>query len=220
MNNAAILAGGTVIFARTLAGLRAAVAAATGEAPSLGARPEVAEFIAAIGPTWTTAYLLTPEAIRGGGGDPAVLLGGRTPEEVAAIATRIAENAPVQAAMPRPELVAVGITAGGPLPSSLRGSDATPALLPPGTPQAAGVIALRFADRASADLAAGIVDARLREATSLVANVPYREFFPSWELRVTPDSPTLIVSLASDPPSRPDRVVQLLFQRDVLFVSW
>lgn len=217
MNNAAILPDGTLLFARTLAGLRDATAAAAGDAPSLGERPEIAAFVAALDPAWATGFLLSPEAIRGP--DPAAILAGASPDEANAVATALAEDVGELGEMPRPELVAVGVTAGGPLPTSAA-PNATPVPLSPDTPTATGEIALRFSDASAAATAAEIVDTRLRTATSLVVRVPYRDLFPAWEIRIAPDAPILTVRLDAEPGSRPNRVVDLLLQRDLLFVAW
>jgi len=121
--------------------------------------------------------------------------------------------------MPRPDLVAVGVTAGGPPPRS-SDPDATPVPLPPGTPQAEDVVSLLVPDSATAKAAAPVVDRRLREGVSFVANLPYREFVPAWTVAVSPDAPVLHITLGNDPEGCPGRVLEFLLQRDLSFVAW
>ncbi len=196
MNNAAILADGTLLFARSLADLRAAAGAAAGSSLALGENPRVAGLAASLDPAWVSGFLVLPEAVRG---------------------TIPGEG---EGEMPRPELVAVGVTAGGPLPRPFSDPEATPPALPPGTPLARDGVSLLFPDRAAAEAAMPVVDRRLREGISLVSNLPYREFFPAWTFEVAPGAPVLHVGLDNDPEGRPGRVLQMLIQRDLHFVAW
>ncbi len=179
MNNAAILPDGTLLFSPTLEQLRAMVAAALGEAATLAERPEVASLMAALDPTVISGYVVPGNALRA---TPADLLGQRgTPEQIAAIEEQLAEVDGDLEPMPHPRLAAITITAGGPLPQLSDESLSTPM---PDVPLAHDLIALVMDDRAAAEAAIPIVEARLKNGMSFATNQPYSDFFSDWELSV------------------------------------
>jgi hypothetical protein len=215
-NNAAILRDGTVLFASTLDLLRAAVATASGAAPSLAERPEVRGLFAALPESLVTGYLLGGDWLRVPDLDqpgPCSVLGA---EGVAARATARAEQAATLGPMPPSRLALVGLTAGGPL-MPLDGPSPEPA---PSGLVARFEVALLLADRRAAEVAVPIIEHRLAEEASFSTRFPFREIFSAWTVTIQPDEPVVVIELTFAEGRSPDIWLNLLRWGDLGFVAW
>jgi len=207
-NNAAMIGDDLIIFAARRDLLRDAVAAATGAASSLGQNALVATLLSA-SPTVVSGALVSGGALMWSL-DPSIILGASSSDEVA---TAIAEQ------MSGPQfppivLAMVGITGGGPLPTSGE-ADATP--IP--TPETATMeVALLMPSGDAAAEAVAIAENRLETMSSFAANVPYRTYFPSWKASVASDAPVALLSLELG--EAPAGIwSRLLFNRDLGFIG-
>jgi hypothetical protein len=207
-NNAACLNDDLIVFAPTLALLKEAVSAATGETASLGQNALVAELLAA-SPTLVTGALVNGPSLMWSL-DPSIVLGANAPEEAA---TAIAEQ------MARPQmapimLALIGVTGGGPIPTP-NTPDATP--IP--TPETATMeIALLMPSAEAAADAVEIAQDRLATMDSFATRQPYQRFFSSWEGSVAQDAPVALLSLTLGE-ALPNIWYRLLFNRDLGFIG-
>jgi hypothetical protein len=206
-NNAALINHDLVIFAPRLDLLEDAISAATGDTPSLGQNPLVAELLGA-SPALVTGALVSGGALLSSL-DPSVIVGDSPNEVATAIAEQMAGEQ-----FPPILLGLIGATGGGPLPTP---SDADATAIP--TPETATVeIALLMPSSDAAETAIAIAEERLETWDSLQDEVPYRTYFPEWEGSVAPDAPVALLSLQLG--EAPSNIwTRLLFARDLRFIG-
>lgn len=216
LNNMTVLPDGTVVFASSLAGIRAVLAVASGAAPSPIERPEVATLLGSITTPLASAIVTTGSWLGlGTFRSEAVILGeqaGEVIDQVAALGT-----------VPPVALAPWGVTPGGPVPLPPANDDepvAPPAMPPVEEPQAAVVIALLTTEAVAAGEAVDVIDARLGALSSLVTRTPFAEMFAEWRVAAVPDAPVVTVELTVAPGFSPRLWVDLLVRRDVPFVAW
>lgn len=206
-NNAAIIGDGLIFFTSTLAGLRSAVAAATGEAESLAANEAIAPVLAA------TPRLVTGAIVPGSSLIAAFPLEGD--EDPDAIASAIADQMAAPQ-MPPVRIALIGITGGGPYPSRATSTDTG---TPVPTPETARVeISLLTYSVEEAERAITVAGERLATMDSLRSHLSYRDFFASWDLSVAADAPVARLSLELGD-SWPRIWSDLLFDRDLGFIG-
>ncbi len=205
-NNAAIIGDELILFTSTLAGLREAVAAATGEAESLAANEAIAPVLAA------TPRLVTGAIVPGSSlitAFPWEL----EEDEPDAIASAIADQMAAPQ-MPPVRIALIGITGGGPYPSA-----ATSTGTPVPTPETARVeISLLTYSADEAEQAIAVAGERLETMGSRHSHLSYRDFFASWELSVAANAPVARLSLELGD-AWPRIWSDLLFDRDLGFIG-
>jgi hypothetical protein len=214
MNNVAILPDGTLICAPSLALVQSVISVAAGTVPSLASRQEIQTLLRAQSEPLASALLVTGGALMGTAFDPASFVQG-TPATIDAVATRMAEISE----MPPILLALLGTTAGGPLVS--RGDDSGDTTTASSEiPAARFDINLLMADAASADTAVEVATERLETALSVATGKPYAEYFANWTGRaVTGTSVARLQIHFADGVSQ-GIWLQMLFQRDLLFIAW
>jgi hypothetical protein len=218
MNNLAFLPDGTLIAASRLDNVERALATIRGEAPSLLDRPEVATLVATSDPGLVAAFLVTGGALQAL--DPARMADQIGEEQTAALATAAAEERARVGAMPMPELALLGLTAGGPLINVPVNEAGTPEPFLADPPLARFVLALLFADRATAEAAIPVVESRLAAGKTWSYGRPFTEFFAGWEVEVTEEAPVLLVDLTYVDDVPPDIAFVMFVRRDLGFVAW
>jgi hypothetical protein len=218
---------GTLVVGSSVEAVRAALDVVAGRAPSLAEWPEVAALLGGGRADLASALLLTgaaldrlPEAYDVAEFNPRLRPSDvATIEAQAAVAAELGELPPVRLAL-------LGVTAGGPVPPTMsRSGEPTP------TPEAEAGSAARFAisllmeDRAAAEAAAGIVEARLERLQTVEGAEPFADLDPERSVTVAAEAPVVLIDLAfaRDRAGQPDEYV-LWFRRfgmgELLFVYW
>ncbi len=218
MNNAVLLADGTLVFGANLDRIEAILAVEAGDAPSLAEDPSFADLLASAPEELATGLLIPGEALHTADADVVNQIVGRlTDEEIDALATEIASTGDQSEAMPPVRLALLGITGGG----SLSAANADDAGGPDQSdqPEARIVIALLMANRAAAEQAAAVVLSRLEDGVSSDTSEPYAQFFPERSAEAAPEGPVVLVTLTTG--ERPARVIfEMYYRRDLGFLAW
>ena len=212
LDNAALLDDGTLVYARSIAGIQRVLASASGAAPSLGERVDVAALLATVDQPLANAVLVAGTALAGPV-DLGIGLDPSTP--VAEIATRVAAGAQERAQMPPVALALLATTPGGPLPRSPQAT-ATPTP-DPSIPDAQVLIRLLMLAPGTAEQAAAVVEERLATLSSLRTGEPYADLYRSWATEVLADGQVLGIELT---PPFARTIFDGLFARDLLFIAW
>ncbi|MGH2548083.1 MAG: hypothetical protein ACRDHN_01755 [Thermomicrobiales bacterium] len=204
-NNAAIIGDELIVFASTLDLMRKAIASATGNATPLGSAPGVVALLAS-----------TPELASGAFASGSSLqtippgFAGLSPDEAATAIADTQEQTPVPPIL----LALIGVTPGGPMPTSDSSGEATP--IP--TPETATLeLSLLMASDEDAQNAIDLLDERLKTAISYRVRQPFTEWFTSWDLSVAEDAPIARLSIELQN-CYPKIWMDLLFSSDFSFL--
>jgi hypothetical protein len=208
-NNAAFIGDDLIVFTSTRDRMQEAIAAATGEAPSLGSNPAIVQMLDATPPL--ASGVIVP------GSSIVVPLAGAMPEEddPGAVASAIADQMAAPQ-MPPVRLALIGITGGGPYPTR---ETATGTGTPVPTPELARMeITLQTYSEDEARLAIDVAGERLETSSSQMNRRPFNEMFASWELSVAEGLPIARISLELGE-SWPKIWTDLLYARDLGFIG-
>lgn len=211
-NYIAVLDGETIAFAPSEALIVATLEASAGTGNSMADEITIAPLIAGAPDDLVSGVIVSGTSLIAVG-DPAAMIGESSdlpdPDE---IATQIAEDMAAASAMPALTSALLGSTAGGPiegLDSSTLASDEIP------TARAVAVAAT--VSNAAAETAAEVIDARLQESTGAL---DWSEFFTGWTIEVVEGEPAVRVEFDLVPGRNPGVLHQMLFQRELSFLSW
>ena len=215
MNHAAFLEDGTIAFSSVRAALAAVLHVPAGTAPSLMDHEKIAKLVEQA-PAGVVSGTIVSGTALAGSLPPAVIEvieAGGTPD-LDAIATESAATSE----MPPIALLMLYATAGGPFidPSGPPEGPVPWEGVPDGR---AGALALMLSPEA-AEAAVPVVEERLATGESGDAGVPYRDYFPQWDVRAVPSQPVLVVDLALDPERRRNHLWRMLFERELGFLAW
>jgi hypothetical protein len=210
MNNAALLADGTLVYAARLDLLLRAIVAADGGGPALAERVDIAELLGVATEPLASAIIVHGAVLQAApmlealiGGDPSV----------AGAIERMVETEP---AMPPIALAMLGLTPGGPLLGRLTG-DETPEPLPREL-QALNLAYALMATPGTAAEAAAIALERLDTGMSVRTTQPYATYFTEWEAEALAEDNVLRLQLT--PAGHPRIIWDMLLSRDMLFLAW
>jgi hypothetical protein len=117
--------------------------------------------------------------------------------------------------LPPVRLALFGVTPGGPLPTDEQ--DATPVGLENPASYSIRLLVGRDAD---AENALAIIEQRLDKLLSLVSRQPYRDLLTLREASVSEDGSVILLDLDFGEERLPSLWIDLLFQRDLLFLAW
>ncbi len=209
VNNAMILADGTLVFAASLDLIRRVLAVSAGQAPPLAEHEQVAALLSSVDQPLASALLLDGESLASG----MVLDPRMTAEQLKQMQEDLAQSGE----MPPTRLALFGVTPGGPIPAPLDQPDATPTAT---DNPAIWVIRLLMASMASAETAAETIPNRIATLTSTVRRLPYAWMFTVRRSEALSDPP--VVALELDfvmGEVLPAAWHQSIVQRDLLFLA-
>lgn len=208
-NNAAMISDDLIIFTGTLERMKAATAAATGEAVALASHSAITPLLNATPP------LASGALVPGSGIMTSFVDGVIGDADTDAIASAIAGQLAAPQ-MPPVRVALIGVTGGGPYPSR---ETATGTGTPVPTPELARLeIALLTYSPEEAQQAIDVAGARLETGVSQRTGRPYHELFASWELSVAQDGPVARLSLELGE-AWPNIWADLLYARDLGFIG-
>ncbi len=210
-NYLAILGPDTIALAPSETLIVAALDASAGTLRSLADEINVASLVAGAPDDLAGGTIVSGTALLAVG-DPAALITGSSdlpdPDDVA---TQIASDLAAASAMPALTTVLLGQTAGGPI------DDLDSSLAQDEIPAAQAVAVVATASSAAAETAAEVIDARLQEPTG---TLNWSEFFTGWTIQVVEGEPAVRVELDMATGRNPGVLTQMLFQRELSFLSW
>ena len=221
LNVVALADDGTLVLSSARDGVRGALAAIAGRAPSFADRGEVAPLVRSAPPTLVSALLMHGEALRALP-DPASALFGDDPlADMEDFATRAADELAEARRMPPVTAALLGQTAGAPATDTA--ATATADL--PHPPPARLVAVLTTIAPEAAEAAAGVIVERLatRQAAGLddqIAGRTWAALFPERTVRVLPEDRAVLVELVPAPGVPPTVLHDLLFTRALDFLAW
>ncbi len=218
LNVVALTDDGTLILSNTRDGVRAALAVATGQAPPLSDRADVAPLARSAPPDLVSAHLVDGELLRAVPDPMGAFLGEESPQD---FATRVAEERVEARRLPPVAAALLGQTAG----LILEGNGiATPEAAP--APPARLVAALSTISPDAAETAATVIAERLATGrTSPVlsgemADRPWAELFPERSVHAVSGEPAVLIELMPAPGVRPFILQEMLYQRLPGFLAW
>jgi hypothetical protein len=206
-NNALILEEDTIVFAPSLDLMRSVLAVVAGNAPSLAQNEDVAALLGTIASSLAGAMVVTGEVLQQEAMVP--------PSASAEAAAQIEAELSVTGELPPVRLALFGVTPGGPLPTDEQ--DATPVGLENPASYSIRLLVGRDAD---AENALAIIEQRLDKLLSLVSRQPYRDLLTLREASVSEDGSVILLDLDFGEERLPSLWIDLLFQRDLLFLAW
>jgi hypothetical protein len=218
LNVVALADDDTLILGSTRDGVRGALAAAAGTAPSFAGRADIAPLLRAAPPDLVSALLVDGELLRAVPDPAAAFLGEESPQD---FATRVAEEQVEARRLPPVVAALLGQTAG--LLSDTIGV-ATPA--EPPTSPARLVVILSMTSPDAAETAATVIAERLATGRTSplisgeMADRPWTELFPQRVVRAVSGEPAVLIELLPAPGVRPFILQEMLFQRMPGFLAW
>ncbi len=211
MNNAAILADGTLVFTHWVETMRAVLAVERGQAAAMTRRVDVATLLPTHWPDLVSAALVPGIQLIGQALDVGAVLGTPNPD-VDALATQIATAAAELQGMPPVVTALLGTTAGGPLASL--SAEATSEPLLPGQAAARMVVALVMTSPDAARQAVPVVTARLGTGATRDGQT-YATLFPVHTVRAVAGAPVVLIELDPAAETPRDILIRLLILRDL-----
>jgi hypothetical protein len=213
MNNAVILADGTLVFTSTLDAIREVVAVSKGEALSLASRVDVPALAQAM-PRPLASAILIP------GSNLSLSSMSLNPTYTPAQLQDFIRQVQQSGEMPPVSMALLGVSAGGPLLNF--GAGGTPEASPVAEAGESAVfdIGLLTFSPGQARTAEQTIATRMAALSSLVTLRPYAEMFTSVQPAGPADLPIAVVELTFSAESSPRIWTQLLPQRDLLFLGW
>lgn len=208
MNNSTILDDGTLVYASALEQIERALA----PEPTMATLPEVGRAMQTLDTPLISSMVLGPGNFLPG--IPVELFEPQSQDEIAEaiLAMRAQEPAPIVLA------AIAGSTAGGPVPIEDLPDDATPdPLTLAAQPKSVSKFALAYATSDEAATAARQIEERLTTGSSMVKQSPWTELFSTWT--AVPNAEQSSVLLTIEWRDRPARTVDLIFTRDLGFIT-
>jgi hypothetical protein len=218
LNVVALADDGTLIFGSTREGVRGALAAAAGTAPSFAGRADIAPLLRAASPDLVSALFVDGEFLRAVPDPAAAFLGDESPQD---FATRVAEEQVEARRLPPVTAALLGQTAGLLSDSNGMATPEEPAAAP-----ARLVVVLSMIGPDAAETAATVIAERLATGRSSplmsgeTADRPWTEIFPQRVVRAESVDPAVLIELLPAPGVRPFILQEMLFQRVPGFLAW
>jgi hypothetical protein len=218
LNVVAITDDGTLIFGSTRDGVREALSAAAGTAPSFADRADVAPLLRAAPPDLVSALLVDGELLRADADPAGAFLGDESPQD---FATRVAGELLEARRLPPVAAALLGRTVGL-LPGDL--GMATLEAMP--KPSARIVVALSTISPDAAETSATVIAERLTTGRTpllwvrALTDRPWVELFPQQTVRAVSGEPAVLIELVPAPGLSPSIVQTMLFQRIPGFLAW
>ena len=218
LNVVALADDGTLIFGSTREGVRGALAAAAGTAPSFADRVDIAPLLRATSPDLVSALFVDGEFLRAVPDPAAAFLGDESPQD---FATRVAEEQVEARRLPPVAAALLGQTAGLLSDSNRMAAPEEPAAAP-----ARLVVALSTTGPDAAETAAMVIAERLATGRTSplmsgeTADRPWAELFPQRSVHALSGEPAVLIELLPAPGVRPFILQEMLFQRMPGFLAW
>jgi hypothetical protein len=217
LNVVALAEDGTLIFSSTRDGVRGALAASSGDAPSLAERPGVTSLVSASPPDLASALIIPGTMLQFAPDVAALMQSDESPE---AFATRTAEEAAEASRMPPVAAALLGVTVGT--------SGVTTASTPPSDAQAAAeaVAVLVMVGAEAATAGAAVIEDRLtndRSAATMggdLAGLSWTEIYSAWSVEALPEDAAIRMTLTPASGAPVNLLPNLLFTRTPSFLSW
>jgi hypothetical protein len=197
MNNVAVLEDGTLVYTPTLTALEAVAATGRRDAPALADRVDVAALLAAQPEPLASAVIVDGSAFQ------ATPFPNQSPEAIQTQTASLGELGPIT----------MGLIGVNPNPVSA------------GTPDVAGSaatvrISALFPTAALADAAIPVIESRLETGVSLASQRPLTDYFGDWTASLAESGPVVNLELTLAPEVPAGIWLQMLFNRDLVFLAW
>jgi hypothetical protein len=218
LNVVALAGDGTLILGSSRDGVRGALAATAGTAPSFVERADVAPLVRSAPPDLASALLVDGELLRALPDPSGAVLGDESMED---FATRAAAEQTEARRLPPVGTALLGQTAGR---ISAGNGMATP-IATPASP-ARLVVILGTTGPDAAETAATVIAERLTTLRTSplmsdeLADRPWAELFPEREVRAVPGEPTVLIELVPASGVAPFILQGMLFQHIPGFLAW
>ena len=213
MNFGVVLPDGTLAFSSAGAPLAAVLDVAAGAAPSMLEQAGIAMLIGQAPPDLVSAVIVHGFMLQMSIPSSITDVIGTPDADFDAVATAAASEIATASEMPPVAMALLGSTAGGPL---FGDGVETPAE----APEARAVAIVAMHDPASAEAAVPVVETRLEQGASQETEQPYAEMFASWTVEAVPGTPMLTIDLEIAENAPPNRLIQMLYARDLGFLAW
>lgn len=218
LNVVALADDGTLILGSTRDGVRGALAATAGTAPSFADRADVAPLVRSAPPELVSALLVDGELLHALPDPAGAVLGDESMED---FATRAAAEQTEARRLPPVGTALLGQTAG--LIAAGNGI-ATPSATPASPARLVVILGTTGPD--AAETAATVIAERLGTGRTSplmsgeMAERPWAELFPEREVRAVPGEPAVLIELVPAPGVAPFILRDMLFQRIPSFLAW
>jgi hypothetical protein len=218
LNVVALSDDGTLVLGSTRDGVRGALAAAAGTAPTFAERADVASMVRAAPPNLVSALLVDGELLHTLPDPAEAFLGDESLED---FATRAATEQTEARRLPPVAAVLLGQMAGA---IAAGNGMATPSS-PPALPVRLVVILATIGPEAAQTAATVIAERLARQRTPLMMTRemtarPWAELFPEREVRAVPGESAVLIELVSAAGVSPFILQDMLFQRTPGFLAW
>lgn len=204
MNNAAILADGTIVFAPSIKLVTLVMQTAAGTAASLAGDARMASIAAAAPDTLVSAMLLPGAQLQQGLEFQAIVGSQLSPDQIKAVQARAQKERDAEriavGPMPKPSFALFGITGG----------------------LDAARIEYRFAvkDEKEAAQASKVVEYRWRHSQSFETSQPYTDLLTLTRATSQPEPPVAIIEFKPNEPGNAGLWHQMIFKRDFSLFGW